>query len=72
MPPSALAGGSCPQNGVDELAPGDDPVRPHRQDAQHSLLSGLTHRQFPVVIPGRNGTKDADAQHHCLADLPLA
>jgi len=49
---------------VDELGPGDHPVRAHRQDAEDGLLPGLTHVQFIVAVPGRYRTKHADAQHH--------
>ena len=71
MPPSALAGGSCPQNRVDELAAGDHPVGAHGEDAEHGLLPGLAHAQLLMAVPCCYRTEHANAQHHGFADLPL-
>ena len=56
---------------VDEFAPGDHPVRAHREDAEDGLLPGLTHMQFIVAVPCRYRAEHADAQHHGFADLPF-
>ena len=61
-----------PPDRVDKLAAGDDPVRPHREDAEDGLLPGLPDSQLLVAVPGRYGAEHADTQHHGLADLPLA
>ena len=68
MPPSALAGGSCPQNRVDQLATGDHPVGAHREDAEDGLLPGLAHAQFLGAIPDRYRAEHADTQYHGFAD----
>ena len=64
MPPSAVAGGSCPQNRVDEFAAGDDPVGPHGEDAEDSSLPGLPYSQLLMAVPGRYRPEHGDAQCH--------
>jgi hypothetical protein len=53
---------------VDQFAPRNDPVGPHRQDGQDGLLPGLPHGQLLVSVPCCYLTKYADAQHHGTAD----